>query len=398
MRDRAAVRVKDAADDLRRLLITAGVVLVAFSFGATMQSVFIYGAPIEFGSILEGAPSFILRTVVNLLSVVVVLALCGAVRLPELSPIKQILMTVLIASGVTIVRFGVQRLVGIYPHPSMQTSLAEMISAGVTIVLSIALGMAQMVTHKRLRTQERAAAEQRLRATDALVALSEEELRVRRTVAEGLHGGLQSRLVMVQIQLDHLRERWRAAELDDSDLGVLDQVSTELDAVREDEVRQVSHFLYPAGVEISVAYALRRLVRRVPSQIAIDAHIDEAFDDEAHTGDEPENATVAWRVALLRAAEEGISNALRHGGAGQISIGLHARMDDDPIQVVLVVDDDGVGMPETGATQRGLARSEQRLKSLGGIQRLETSPWGGVRLIAELPLHSQHPRNLTARS
>lgn len=384
---------KDAADDLRRLLTTAGLVLAVFSVGAATQSVFVYGAPLVYGSILEGVPAFLLRTVVNLLACAVVLVLCSWLRLPLLRPVRQVLAAAAIAVAVAIGRFGVQNLVGIYVRPSLETAVVEVSSAAAVVAVALALGMAQMLSQARLRTQERALAEQRMRATAALAALSEEELRVRRAVADGLHGGLQARLVMVRVQLDRVIARWHEDALGESELRVLETVRAELDALREEEVRQLSHLLYPAGVDIGVAYALRQLVRRVPSQIEIEAQIDAVFDEEADAGAADEGV-VAWRVALLRAAEEGISNALRHGGAGRIRIGLHARGEGDHDRVVLVVDDDGSGMPESGSPRRGLARSEERLRSVGGRQRLDSSPWGGVRLVVELPLRPRQAARL----
>lgn len=381
---------KDAADDQRRLLTTAGVVLAAFSTGAATQAVFVYDAPMVFGSLLDGRASLILRTFVNLFSCAVALGLCAWMRFPRLSVTKQILAVLVIAFTAAAVRHCLQLLVAIYPRMTVQTLIVEMVSAIAVVILAIGLGTALMLSQSRLRTQERALAEQRLRATAALAALSEEELRVRRSVAENLHGGLQGRLVMVSVQLNRILERWSTGALDDDDRNALEQVRRELDTLREYEVRQASHLLYPVGVDTSLAYALTSLVRRVPSQIEIEAHIDDAFDEEIDADDGASDAIVIWRVALLRAAEEAISNALRHGAAGRLGVQLlvggaaHDR-------VTLIVDDDGSGMPDLNTPHRGLAMSEARLKRLGGSQRLEVSPWGGVRLIAELPMRSRQP-------
>lgn len=382
---------KDASDDLRRLLITAGLVLGAFSIGAAAQSAFIYGAYTMYGSTPQAAAlSLITRALVNLLSCAIALSLCAWVRLPRIPVMRQILTALAIAAGAALFRHGAQILVGLYPQPSMRAFLVEVVSAAVVILVAISLGMAQMLSQARLRGQERALAEQRLRATTALAALSEEELRVRRSVAENLHGGLQGRLVMVGVQLDRILDRWRAGMLTDDDRHTLEQVRREIDTLREYEVRQASHLLYPAGVDTSLAYALTRLVRRVPAQIAVEAHIDDLFDEEGEGADEPDDATILWRVALLRAAEEAISNALQHGAASRIRVQLlndGAHRD----RVVLIIDDDGAGMPESSGPRRGLALSEERLKRLGGSQRLDTSPWGGLRVTAELPVRSRHP-------
>lgn len=381
---------KDAADDQRRLLSTTALVLAAFSIGAATQAVFVYDAPVVIGSLLDSRVSLILRTVVNLFSCAVALGLCAWVRFPRLSVTAQILMALMIAFTAAFMRHGLQLLVGIYPRLSGQTLIVEVVSAGAVVILAIALGTTRMLSQARLRTQERVLAEQRLRATAALAALSEEELRVRRSVAESLHGGLQGRLVMVSVQLNRILERWSDGALDDDDRDALEKARREIDTLREYEVRQASHLLYPAGVDTSLAYALTSLVRRVPSQIEIEAHIDDVFNEYVPTEGETSDTIVIWRVALLRAAEEAISNALRHGAAGRLGVQLLAGGASDD-HVTLIVDDDGSGMPDRGTTQRGLAMSEERLKRLGGSQRLEVSPWGGVRLVADLPLRSRYP-------
>lgn len=392
MTDSRTVSAQDAADDMRRLLFTAGVVLSVFSIGAAAQSAFVYHVPVAFDPSLVGAPSMMLRTVVNLAACAAALGLCIWTRLPRRPLSAQLLATVVIAVVVAALRHGLQLITGVYIRPTPQMSAVEVLSAAVVVFLAVVLGVMIMRSQANLREQERAAAEQRLRATTALAALAEEELRVRRSVAESLHGGLQGRMVMVGVRLDRVVERWRAGELDDSDRLALDDVRAELATLREREVRQASHLLYPAGVDTSLAYALTRLVRRIPPQIEVEAHLDEAFDEEDLDEGRGEGAgsdgVVVWRVALLRAAEEAISNALLHGGAGRIAVRLIAPIDADG-DVVLMVDDDGCGMPDSGGARRGLALSEERLRRLDGSQRLETSPWGGVRMVATVPLRSR---------
>ena len=380
---------KDAADDQRRLLVTAGVILATISAGAATQAVFIFDAPVVFGSLLDSRVGLILRTLINLFSCAVALGLCAWIRFTRLSVSRQIVMSLVIALIAAFVRHCLQLIVDIYPRFSLQTLIVEMVSATTVVMLAIGLGATLAMAQARLRTQERALAEQRLRATAALAALTGEELRVRRTVAENLHGGLQGRLVMVSVQLDRILDHWRDGALNDDDRSALEHARNELDTLREYEVRQTSHLLYPAGVDTSLAYALTRLVRRVPPQIEIEANIDEEFDEgfdigvAGDVGDgEASDATVIRRVALLRAAEEAISNALRHGAAGRLGVELLGERE----RVTLIIDDDGSGMPEQNAPRRGLALSEERLERLGGSQRLEVSPWGGVRLIAELPV------------
>lgn len=84
--------------------------------------------------------------------------------------------------------------------------------------------------------------------------------------------------------------------------------------------------------------------------------------------------------ALLRCAQEGLTNALRHGSAAHIVLRLQAR--DQGIE--LQVEDDGAAhsLPVPG---NGLNGMRERLDALGGRLALELVPGGGLRLRAWLP-------------
>lgn len=374
---------RDAADDRRRLLMTAGAVLAVFSLGAATQSAFIYEVPVaaDQGGVLH--IGFVVRSIVNLVSCSGALVLALWLRLTAISAARQVIAVIAIAVVVGAGRVALQLLAGIHSAPSARTVIVELTSGAVVVTISLLFGLMHVRSHARLRAQERSLAEQRLRASDAVAALAEEELSVRRTVAEGLHGGLQSRLVMLRVQLDHVIDNWTDPRQGAEELGVLTQVRGELDALREHEVRKLSHLLYPDGVDISLAHALTQLVRRIPRQIAVDTHIDEVSEQHDDADHGQGERLVAWRVALLRAAEEAISNALRHGGAARIRVVLQ----NTSAGVELTVDDDGSGLPEPPPRLRGLARSADRLARLGGDQLLSASPTlGGVRMTVRMPL------------
>lgn len=92
-------------------------------------------------------------------------------------------------------------------------------------------------------------------------------------------------------------------------------------------------------------------------------------------------------LALFRAAQEGITNVLRHAGATRLHITIHLEGDD----VRLTIDDDGAGPPSRAhLTEQergghvGLVGMRERLALLGGRMSLEPSPIGGTRLLVVL--------------
>ncbi len=67
-------------------------------------------------------------------------------------------------------------------------------------------------------------------------------------------------------------------------------------------------------------------------------------------------------LQLLRIVQEGINNALKHAEAEQIRITAHCNHDQ---QLVIVVEDDGLGLPETVKKNRGIGNMEKRATSIG---------------------------------
>jgi two-component system sensor histidine kinase UhpB len=88
---------------------------------------------------------------------------------------------------------------------------------------------------------------------------------------------------------------------------------------------------------------------------------------------------------LYRAAQEGITNALRHGQAAHIVLELAGSAD----AVRLTLRDDGVGLPPQGLPRDGhygLRWLTERVESLHGTLALEPVEPHGARLTVRLPL------------
>lgn len=93
-------------------------------------------------------------------------------------------------------------------------------------------------------------------------------------------------------------------------------------------------------------------------------------------------------LALYRAAQEGVTNALRHGQARQLGVDLHA----DDGGALLEVRDDGRGLA-TDWTERtkedgghyGLRWLGERVEALGGWLRIENADGRGARLRVWVP-------------
>ena len=95
--------------------------------------------------------------------------------------------------------------------------------------------------------------------------------------------------------------------------------------------------------------------------------------------------TQEMALALYRAAQEGITNALRHGDAHHLVLSIRAGADG----LALDLHDDGQGLPAEG-TQRsghfGLRWLAERVEALGGRFSIEPAVPRGARLRVRLPL------------
>jgi signal transduction histidine kinase len=120
---------------------------------------------------------------------------------------------------------------------------------------------------------------------------------------------------------------------------------------------------------IDLRDSLQALVRQIP-----DDRIRLTFDDALRV------STVQAAEALLRCAQEAITNALRHGRARHIEVGCRR----DGNRIVLVVSDDGALDPQI-AFGHGLTGMRERLDALDGQLSVSARPERGVLLVASLP-------------
>lgn len=83
---------------------------------------------------------------------------------------------------------------------------------------------------------------------------------------------------------------------------------------------------------------------------------------------------------LLRAAQEAITNALRHGRAGRIDLRLHRVAEG----LHLVIDNDGLAPPDV-LPGNGLTGMRERVEALGGTLAFAPTPPRGLRVTVTLP-------------
>jgi len=125
------------------------------------------------------------------------------------------------------------------------------------------------------------------------------------------------------------------------------------------------------------------------------AHPALALTQQVALGDAQPSPEAA--LALYRAAQEGLTNALRHGRASAVHISLRQ----DAAGMTLEVSDNGQGLQATSSTlaathasdqvHYGLRWLDERAQALGGELQLLANTLQGARLVVQLPLTATPP-------
>ena len=148
------------------------------------------------------------------------------------------------------------------------------------------------------------------------------------------------------------------------------------------EARRLVWALRPESLDrYSLSEALSNLVREWSVQSGIEAR--------GTTNGTPRELLPEAEVALVRAAQESLTNVHKHAGASRVDVTL-TYMDD---RVVIDVVDDGIGFdpaesrPAVGPQDErgfGLTAMRERVEQLGGRLAVETAPGEGTAIAVEL--------------
>lgn len=229
------------------------------------------------------------------------------------------------------------------------------------LVQAAAQVVAIAVDRERL-TADLLASQDALRESRArLVSVADAE---RRRIAQNLHDGLQTKLVLLALEAQQLAGKPGAgrevAEAATALRGRIDTAAAEL--------REVAHAVMPAPlIELGLAAATEDLADRMPLPTRLDVGVEGTLPGAV-------SATAYFVIA------EGLANAVKHAQASKLSVSLTRTGD----TLLVEVRDDGIGgaAPGSGLGLRGLA---DRVDTLGGRLFVISQDGQGTSLRAELP-------------
>jgi signal transduction histidine kinase len=167
------------------------------------------------------------------------------------------------------------------------------------------------------------------------------------------------------------------------------RIASRLEAIKElaadvlEEVRLLAHTVYPRVLDnLGLQAALEKLAREASQsdpilEVTVDAN-------EGARGISQTCAAVFYQVA-----QEGVSNALKHGAPRAIRIMLESS----ERVVQLEIADDGNGFDPAETAQHpgmGLFALRERLSLVDGELDVVSQPGGGTRIVASVPLNDRN--------
>lgn len=195
----------------------------------------------------------------------------------------------------------------------------------------------------------------------------------RRRIGHELHDGIGQQLTAVLMAINGLHDDLAAHALPCAEKTL--QVSRTL---RETiaEVRGLSHGLAPVPLwERGLQHALQALADSTTHNSGVRCIFE--------CPDQVPTTTEAMAGNLYRIAQEAVTNALRHAAPKEIRIGLECR---DGF-IVMEIDDDGPGLPETLPDGGGIGFRVMRHRTdmMGGRMEHGAPPAGGARIAVHIP-------------
>jgi signal transduction histidine kinase len=258
--------------------------------------------------------------------------------------------------------------------------IAGVFNAGMVLVLLV-LHWASGRAQRRLERANKALAVQNVAVRESRERMVQAADSTKRAIAEELHGTVQSKLFAVWMQLTQFRES--NVETFPDQMDELDKIALELDNIREEDIRGISHRLHPSIVRVGAAVGLRSLRNFYESMIPVEFEMNEAAAalEPAGTSVVPDNI----RLGVYRIAELAMGNVARHSEATLCKVNWN--YDESEQNLVMIVSDDGKGFDAAQLRQTGLGMVNigDYADAMNATLDIESSPGAGTHLKLTIP-------------
>lgn len=251
------------------------------------------------------------------------------------------------------------------PERNLVTAQAWAVCTGFALLFLGALSEQKLSSHLQLQHAYRRLGE----VTGRMLVVQEEE---RTRIARDLHDDVNQSLAAISIRLSTLRN-----QLPETERAGVVELQEQLLSVSND-IRSISHELHPSILRFTgLATALDAfcIKRNARGALRLRCRIET-----------PPRLSDDQELSLFRIVQEAVNNIDRHAHAraAEVLVAVQAG------QLLLRVDDDGVGMPAPGTRHLtpglGMISMEERARLLGGGLLVGRSTLGGTRIEVRFPL------------
>lgn len=195
-------------------------------------------------------------------------------------------------------------------------------------------------------------------------------------IGQDLHDGLCQKLVSAAFDSNSLEQQLSAAR------SPAAAQSRRIAATLDDaitEARLVSRGLFPVQLEANgLAAALQQLADSVASHSGLSCRFQCLQPVSVR-----DNAVATH---LYRIAQEAVTNAIKHGRPGRITV--HLKTTEARIDLKITDDGIGLGVPVKTSAGLGLHTMNYRARTIGGVLTIGPAPGHGVEISCSVPQQS----------
>jgi signal transduction histidine kinase len=257
-------------------------------------------------------------------------------------------------------------------------ALVLMFSFGFILACASTVHLLRLERQTLAHLSEVTVARQELRSLSAKLVNSQEN--ERKSISRELHDAVGQSMSAVQFELHDL-----AVAL----APYPEPLRTRVDRIRElvesnlAMIRNMALLLRPSMLDdLGLSAALQWQAQQVARSTGIEIRVEE-------DGLPPEIPD-EHKTCIFRLVQEALNNVCRHSNADVVFIGVRA----DDAKITVTVQDNGRGFSRNGTKGLGLIGMQERVDSLGGRLKIDSSPGKGTVVEASLAL----PQHLTTLS
>lgn len=278
-------------------------------------------------------------------------------------------------------RFGKERDQQMIARQALELQVAQnrqrlLVLLGISLLLA---GVGWMLNYRQrqARRQQAALHAQQNAYQKALlegtIAAQEDE---RKRISQELHDGIGQELSAIKMGMQQsLRQV--------PDPVLLNRLADQVERAAHN-VRSISHAMMPKALtELGLEAALQDLAQAISTQTSLQVEFN-TIGQQVRLSPEQE-------LALYRVAQELLNNTLKHAKATEADLQLIYRKD----HVVLLVEDNGIGLNNPDKKGHGFHNIQSRLQALNADIHYESREGAGLVVNIKLPLHELQPSRVS---